>query len=71
MKAKVVKRFKDKYTGEIYEKGKYINVTEERAEEILETAPLIIPVVEKESEEPKATEETKPKRAASGKKATA
>ena len=71
MKAKVVRRFRDKHTGEIYEQGQYIEVTAERAEEILAVAPLIIPVVEKESEEPKATEETKPKRAARGKKATA
>lgn len=38
MKAKVLERFRDKNTGELYEVGATINVTEERFAEINETA---------------------------------
>lgn len=37
MKLKVVESFKDKYTDEIYEVNKLIDVKKERAEELLKT----------------------------------
>lgn len=41
MKAKVLKRFKDKYSGEIYKEGDVLNITKERFAEILTVAPLV------------------------------
>lgn len=41
MKAKVLKQFKDKHTGEIYKSGDIITVTKKRFAEILKTAPLV------------------------------
>ena len=38
MKVKVLRRFKDKYTKQVYDKGKIIEVTNERYEEINSTA---------------------------------
>lgn len=47
MKAKVLRRFKDKHTGEIYKVGEVITVSKARFAEILEVAPLVEEVVEK------------------------
>lgn len=41
MKAKVLKRFKDKYSGEIHEEGKIFIISRERYNEILEVGPLV------------------------------
>lgn len=41
MKAKVLKRFKDKYSGKVYKAGEVITVSKERFEEILAVAPLV------------------------------
>ena len=41
MKAKVIKRFKDKHTGELHQKGTTITITKERFEEILSVGPFI------------------------------
>jgi len=41
MKAKVLKPFKDKYSGEIYKVGQIVTVSKERFEEILTVAPLV------------------------------
>ena len=38
MKVKVLRRFKDKYTKQVYDKGQIIEVTNERYEEINSTA---------------------------------
>ena len=38
MKVKVVRRFRDKYTKQVYDKGQIIEVTNERYEEINSTA---------------------------------
>lgn len=51
MKAKVLKRFKDKYTGEIYEAGDVITVTKKRFKEILEVDVLVEEVIEETTEE--------------------
>lgn len=51
MKAKVVKRFKDKYTGEIHEAGDIITVTKKRFKEILEVDALVEEVTEETTEE--------------------
>lgn len=44
MKYKVIKRFKDKYTGEIYPEGHILELTKERATEILSVDKLITKV---------------------------
>lgn len=52
MKATVIKTFKDKYTGEVYPVGAEVEVTEERAAEIMAAGKyIVIP-----SEQPKEPE---------------
>ncbi len=46
MKVKVLKVFKDKYTGELYKAGDILTVTKKRFAEILEIAPLVEEVKE-------------------------
>lgn len=41
MRAKVLKDFKDKYSGEIHKAGKVMTISRERFEEILTVAPLV------------------------------
>ena len=41
MKAKVLKKFKDKYTGKIHEEGAILTISRERFAEILQVAPLV------------------------------
>ena len=41
MKAKVLKNFRDKYSGEIQKVGSVITISRERYEEILTVAPLV------------------------------
>lgn len=50
MKAEVLKKFKDKYTGEIYMPGDIITVTKKRFKEILEVDVLVAEVNEKNDE---------------------
>lgn len=45
MKAKVLKRFKDKYTGKSYEAGEVITISKDRFEEIL-TVDVLVEKVE-------------------------
>ena len=47
MKVKVLKDFKDKYTGEYYKAGATITVTEERFNEILTVGKLVETIPEK------------------------
>lgn len=47
MKARVLKRFRDKHNGTIYNPDEIITVSKKRFEEILKTAPLVEEVVEK------------------------
>jgi hypothetical protein len=51
MKAKVLKKFKDKHTGKIYEPGDIITVSKKRFAEILETAPLVEEFTEETTKE--------------------
>ena len=51
MKAKVLKRFKDKYSGKTYEVGDIITVTKKRFAEILEVDALVEEHKEEETEE--------------------
>lgn len=75
MKAKILKKFKDKNTGRIYIPGEVVDFTEQRVEEIMEKTKLIevqeevapeetIEEVQEEMKEEKAEEEvtTKKKR---------
>lgn len=41
MKAKVLRRFRDKYSGKIYKVDEIITISKERFEEILAVAPLV------------------------------
>ena len=41
MKAKVLKTFKDKHTGELHQKGSVITISKERLAEILTKGPLV------------------------------
>ena len=52
MKVKVLKRFKDKHTDEIHEKGKVMDVTKTRYKEILKVGVFVEEVKEAEAEEP-------------------
>ena len=52
MKAKVLKSFRDKHSGEIYKVGKTLNISRERFEEILTVGPLVKEIkIEKKAEE--------------------
>ncbi len=50
MKVRVLKVFKDKYTGELYKVGDVLTVTKKRLAEILETAPLVEEIKEEQAE---------------------
>ena len=41
MRVKVLKKFKDKYSGEIHKAGKVMTISKERYSEILKVAPLV------------------------------
>ena len=56
MKIRILKRFKDKHTGEIYASGEEVDFSEERVQEILESQKLI-----ELSDEVESTEEPKTK----------
>lgn len=55
MKAKVLKRFKDKHTGELHQKGTTITVSKERLEEILTVGPFVEAVKTGKTKEKKET----------------
>lgn len=46
MKAKVLKRFKDKHNGKVYEAGDVITISKKRFAEILEVGVLVEEVTE-------------------------
>lgn len=46
MKVKVLKKFRDKHTGEIYKRGETITISKKRFAEILTVAPLVEEVKE-------------------------
>ncbi len=41
MKVKVIKKFRDKYSGEYYKVGKILVISKERYDEIIKVAPLV------------------------------
>lgn len=47
MKAKVIKAFRDKHTGEFYKVGKTLTISKERFDEILTVGKLVEEVKEK------------------------
>lgn len=51
MKAKVLKRFKDKHNGAIYESGDIITITKKRFAEILKVDKLVEEISETDAEE--------------------
>lgn len=65
MKVRVLKKFTDKYTNELYEVNKELTMTRERYEEILEVDNLVEEIKEEVKEEPKVEtkkDEPKPKK---------
>lgn len=50
MKVKVLKAFKDKYTGQMYKVNEVISVTKKRYTEIVKIAPLVEEVKEESAE---------------------
>lgn len=56
MKAKVLKRFRDKHTGELYKVGTTITISRERFEEILTVGPLVEPIKTGKANKPKEKE---------------
>ena len=64
MRAVAKRRFKDKYTDEVYEAGSELEITPERYAEIRATdATLIVAVAEEPEQAAEAAGLTKPKRA--------
>lgn len=57
MKVEVIKKFKDKHTGEIHKKGKILELTPERVGEILEVGKFVEPIKEEAPAEPEETSE--------------
>lgn len=55
MKAKVLKRFKDKYSGKFHEEGEMLTITRDRYNEILKVGKLVEEV--KETKKAKNTAE--------------
>ncbi len=55
MKAKVLKRFKDKHTGELHQKGTTITISKERFEEIRTVGPFVEAVKTGKTKEKKET----------------
>ena len=51
MKAKVLKDFRDKYSGELHKAGKVLTISRERFDEILTVAPLVEEVKTKSKKE--------------------
>ena len=47
MNVKVLKKFKDKHTGEVYKKGDWLTITEERFKEILQVGQFVYKVPER------------------------
>jgi hypothetical protein len=56
MKAKVLKRFRDKRNGKIYDADSIIEVSKERFDEIRKTDASLVEAVEEKAEEGKAEE---------------
>ena len=46
MKEKVIRKFRDKYTGELYEKGAVIEITEERYKEIMSVGKFVFKIAQ-------------------------
>ena len=56
MKAKVLKKFRDKYSGEYHKAGKILNISRERYEEICKVDKSLVEEV-KETKKAKSTAE--------------
>lgn len=50
MKVKVTRRFRDKYTGEVYKKGDCIEITEERYNEIMSVGKFVFKIAQSDAE---------------------
>lgn len=50
MKVKVTRKFTDKYTKELYNKGDVLDITEERYAEILSVGNLVFPIAQDNAE---------------------
>lgn len=61
MKAKVLLKYRDKYTGEIHDPGTEIEVTKDRADEILSKGDFIEIISEEKPEKKARTKKTEKK----------
>lgn len=52
MRVKVMRKFRDKYTGEVYKKGDVLTITEARYNELKIKGQYVFEFTEKETEEP-------------------
>lgn len=50
MKVKVIRKFTDKYTGAIYNKGDLLEITEERYEEIVSVGELVLKIAQDDAQ---------------------
>lgn len=68
MKVVVLRKFLDKYTGEIHKPGNVLEITEERFEEILKVGKLVEKVSEEKAEAEEGAEKAPEKKKKSTKK---
>lgn len=52
MKVKVTRKFRDKYTGELHKKGDFLEITEERYNEIMSVGAFLYEITQKDAEKP-------------------
>lgn len=69
MEVKVLKKFRDKHTGEVYKVGKVLKISEERLAEIESVSKDLVAVIEAEEVKAEEPKEEKPKKAKKAKKA--
>ena len=50
MKVKVIRKFRDKYTGELHRKGDFLEITEERYAEIMSVGNLVRQVAQNDAQ---------------------
>lgn len=50
MKVKVIRKFRDKYTGELYGKGAVIEITEERYKEIMSVGKFVFKIAQNDTQ---------------------
>lgn len=60
MKVKVTRKFTDKYTGAIYNKGDFLEITEERYKEIMSVGNFVLKIAQNEAQSVEASDVNTP-----------